>query len=73
MKTLQDYVNDLNEYLAENPDYADRPVVYSVDDEGNDYNLVNYTPTEMHYDVENRETIYCQEDFDDNNIAICIN
>lgn len=42
---FEDYVNSLVEMLKTNPLIKDNVVVAAVDDEGNDYNRVNYTPT----------------------------
>lgn len=41
---FEEYVKELNELLAENPDYADLMVVTSKDDEGNGFDPVYYGP-----------------------------
>jgi hypothetical protein len=53
--------------LKENPHMAKMPVVYSIDDEGNAYHQVSYTPTIGNWDG---------QDFDDESKtpnAVCIN
>ena len=40
----------MNKLAEENPDILDFDVVYSGDDEGNNFNLVNYTPALGHFD-----------------------
>ena len=43
--TLKEYADDINNLLKDNPEFADFPVIYSADDEGNSYQNVNYTPS----------------------------
>lgn len=43
--TFEEYVNNLQRVLKENPEYKDLPVVYSSDDEGNDYMTVSFEPS----------------------------
>lgn len=43
--TLKDYIEALQEFVKDNPDTLEMQVVNSIDDEGNGYNLVHYSPT----------------------------
>ena len=43
--TLEEYLNNLNEFIAEHPEALHYTVVTSADDEGNYYNPVHYSPT----------------------------
>ena len=42
---FKEYLDNLNKYAKENPDSLNYDVITSVDDEGNGYNLVHYTPS----------------------------
>lgn len=42
---LSEYINQLQEFIKENPEAAEFEVCYAIDDEGNGYNDVYYTPT----------------------------
>ncbi|MBL0732228.1 MAG: hypothetical protein JJW03_05175 [Desulfosarcina sp.] len=42
---LKEYAENINKLLSERPETADFDVVTSCDDEGNEYNIVSYTPT----------------------------
>ena len=44
--TLQDYAKHLNNLLKSNPHLKNRPVVSAIDEEGNGYNSVNFSPTQ---------------------------
>ena len=44
-KTLKQFVDGLNQYLAENPEHANLQVLTARDDEGNGYNRVYFDPT----------------------------
>lgn len=65
---LKHYVEHLNKLLENNPAAGDMLVVYSSDDEGNDYNTVNFTPTVGYY----LDREFEGEDGPDDN-AVCIN
>jgi hypothetical protein len=41
---LKEYLENLNNFVKENPDALDLEVIYSSDDEGNDFQAVHYTP-----------------------------
>ena len=42
--TLKHYAKCLNALLKKHPEYAELPVIYSTDDEGNSYTQVICTP-----------------------------
>ena len=42
---FKDYVENLQEFLKNNPDTAEMEVVTSIDDEGNGYNIVQFEPS----------------------------
>ena len=42
---FKDYVENLQEFLKNNPDTAEMEVVTSIDDEGNGYNIVQFGPS----------------------------
>lgn len=44
-RTLKEIVNDLSNLLEASPELADLPVVTSIDDEGNGFNKVYFTPS----------------------------
>jgi len=48
--TLKQYSDALAAFLAEHPEAAELPVVTSVDDEGNGFRLVYFTPALGRYD-----------------------
>ena len=43
--TFKEYAEKINKLLADNPHHADSQVVYSIDDEGNDYKAVTFNPS----------------------------
>lgn len=43
--TVKEYLEKLQEVINQDPSVLDLPVVYSKDDEGNQFNLVQYNPT----------------------------
>lgn len=67
---LSEYINNLQQILEE---HGDLEVVYSSDDEGNDFNRVYHTPNIGHYS--NREFIGInnEDDFNHDVNAVCIN
>jgi len=83
--TLQEYINKLQNYLKENPQYKDCMVIYSKDDEGNAYYEVgDWGPSEGYIaDLDD----YCfvplfkhhEEDWEENELTdkdinvVCIN
>lgn len=44
---VQDYINNLIDIVKNNPEVGSYKCIYSVDDEGNSYHKVLYTPTVM--------------------------
>jgi hypothetical protein len=64
---LKKYIKILNELVEKNPELLEAKVIYSIDDEGNNYNHVNFGPSPGHYD----DGDFDQESKDIN--AICIN
>lgn len=74
--TLEEYLNNLNEFVVEHPEALHYTVVTSADDEGNYYNPVHYSPTlglfkngEFTH-IDNFED--CELDNDDAN-SVCVN
>ena len=57
---LSEYIKNLNETFKS---YGDLDVVYSIDDEGNDFNRIAFAPSVGHYFEEEREWI-TEEDID---------
>lgn len=49
---LKQYIKNLNEMVEANPSALEMTVVYSVDDEGNDYDTVKYAPSLMTHEGE---------------------
>jgi len=47
---LSDYMKDLNELIKENPESLNMELITSIDDEGNGYNRVYYSPALVEYD-----------------------
>lgn len=55
MTTLKQYVEWVNHFYNNNPEYADLPVFYSTDDEGNSFDSIKFEPSAMvFYDVNQR-------------------
>ena len=52
---LKEYIKNLNDLIESRPETAEFDVVTSKDDEGNGYNLVQYTPSVGNYDKEDRD------------------
>ena len=75
---LSEYINQLQEFIKENPETTEFKVCYSIDDEGNGYNDVYYTPT-IGYRGEDGEFISLSDTewFEENEDAVpnsvCIN
>ena len=57
--TLREYAKQINGLLRENPEAKEMQVFYSVDDEGNSYDLVKFNPViltnNVHIDFKERE------------------
>ena len=81
---FKDYLNNLNKQLKENPEIGEYETIYSIDDEGNGYQIVNYDEASIgHFDGEyhgefipkehvDEEPEY-YEDQDTTPNAVCIN
>ena len=73
---FKEYLDNLNKYAKENPDSLNYDVITSVDDEGNGYNLVHYSPSKGIF--EDREFISEDglEDYNRDKVdlnSICVN
>lgn len=76
MITLKDYVEKLNDFIKENPETLELMVVYGVDDEGNDYKPIVYTPSKGKFDKNEFIPFVNFEDYDLNKEdvnSVCIN
>lgn len=74
--TLQEYINSLNKVIENHPEAAEYVVVYSIDDEGNNFQEVHFTHILGYFDEE--DFISHEDDFEEREIeqtfnAICIN
>ena len=65
---LSEYITSLNKLLEENPEASDYLVITSIDDEGNGFSPVHYSPQIGGYDEDGKE-------FDENLTAnsVCVN
>lgn len=68
--TFKDYVNNLNQFLKENPELAEAKTIYASDDEGNSYREVIYYPSCGEFTDDNE--FHGEADTDIVN-AVCIN
>lgn len=69
---LKDFLKNINELVKQNKELLELEVVYSVDDEGNEFNKIIFTPTIGTY--EDGEFIAFKEDSHRGDLnAICIN
>lgn len=66
---LKNFLENLNEFVKQNPKVLELDVVTSSDDEGNSYNLVHYSPSIGIY--KDRE-FEITEDLDEAD-SVCIN
>ena len=46
---FKDYLDKINKLAKENPNLLNAEVIYSIDDEGNEYRYVSCEPTTTHY------------------------
>jgi len=46
---LKDYIEQLQQFVKENPESADKRVVYAKDDEGNGFGSYFYSPTKANF------------------------
>ena len=76
---LRDYIENLNKFVEENPEALELEVIYSSDDEGNDFSRVHYTPSKGIFEGGYRGEFISLEQLDDwcrekSEInAVCIN
>jgi hypothetical protein len=72
--TLEEYIAKLQRFAEENPEHKDKRVVYSHDDEGNQYQYLNgYDPTPGKFkDYGNGRGYFLTEAGDEVN-AVCVN
>jgi hypothetical protein len=68
---LKEYLNALNELLEKNPQAGDFLVIYSSDDEGNNFQPVYFKPGVLH--VINLEESYLEISDKGEPNAVCIN
>ena len=71
---LQQYIEKLQELLKE---HGDLELIYSTDDEGNEYNTVNFNPSIVNY-IESDRCLIDDDDLEEYNESdyqkvICIN
>lgn len=66
---LGEYLENLAELLQKHPELIDVDVVYSIDDEGNDYGIVNWSPSVGHFNEQHREFI-SEDDIEDEEFSI---
>ena len=74
--TLEKYLKHLNKIVEKNPDVLKYNVIYSKDDEGNEFEEVSYKPTLGFLDEDNEFTSVEDEDWqelDEEPNVICIN
>ena len=71
---LKDYYQELTKIMESYPEFSEYTVVFSKDDEGNEFNTVGYSPTVGYFDSEDRTFVpdMVVPDKDDLN-AICLN
>lgn len=71
---LQQYIEKLQELLNE---HGNLELIYSTDDEGNEYNTVNYEPSLANYIASDKEVIHGDDlrewDESDYKKVICLN
>lgn len=68
--TLEEYVDNLNDFLEQNPEAKELPVVYASDPEANDWHYVHSTPCLIDKDdVGRRLTTYTVKKA----VEVCIN
>lgn len=52
---LKEFLNNLNEFVKDNPKALDYEVIYSADEEGNGYNMIWFEPSDGVYNEEDKE------------------
>lgn len=76
--TLGEYFKQLKDFIDKNPTALEYEVVYSKDDEGNEYNPVIHGPTLGFHDVDDRSfidvTLFDEYDIEPTvDMSVCIN
>jgi hypothetical protein len=72
--TLNKYINNLLIFAKNNPEVAEYECVYGVDDEGNSYDRVKFTPTVMKADsLENQNLELTEVNNPTEGNVVCIN
>mgnify|MGYP003342300280 CR=1 FL=1 len=67
-----EYLEHLVLLLNENPELANADVVYAVDDEGNDFGIVNWVPSIGYFDKHERDFIP-EDSIDEDEEDMCVN
>ena len=68
--TLQMYIEQLNDIAKKVPGAKDMVMIYSCDDEGNNYDYIPYLPAPFHFDPDSYQIDHHEE----NSVnAICVN
>jgi|TARA_Y100000310_G_C20571644_1_gene758347 uncharacterized protein YkuJ len=75
---LHEYIEQLQEFVADNPECDDMEVVFSKDEEGNGFNVVSYSPSKGVFNRNDKDFIESGNlegyGFDDSDInSVCIN
>lgn len=74
--TLRKFIRNLNKFVEKNPESLSMQVVTSIDNEGNGYNFVHYSPTKGVYKDGNFISFEEYDGYDIDNSetnAVCIN
>lgn len=72
--TLDKYINNLLVFVKNNPKAGGYECVYGVDDEGNAYDRVKFTPTVMKAEsLENQNLKLAEVNNPDEGNVVCIN
>ena len=50
--TLKEYIEKLQEFSKENPEYLELEVVYAIDTEGNDFKPVYFDPSILEENIQ---------------------
>ena len=66
---LGEYIKNLNEFIKENPKASDMEAITSIDDEGNGFKRIYYTPSLGNYRENDEEFNSKIEPFN----AVCVN
>jgi len=72
---LKEFIDNLNKLIADDPEVLNLDVIFSIDDEGNGFNHINFSPSIGVFDDEgNGDFIDEPGNHDKKDInAICIN